>query len=647
MCIRDRRKGLEHALATGANIYQVAQRRFDAIPGAPWSYWVSENVRGLFAKLPRLEDSAKAVVGCFTCDNFRFIRLRWEPRAIGAFESKWVPYMKGGNQPWIGNHEFVVNFDADGEQIRQRRLITNQSYALPGEGYYFHAGIVIPHVGSGRVSSKWLLDDFIFDTASMAFFPSQERLIDLLGICNSTIAGYLLGLINPTINVQKSDIEKLPLPTTSQGFKDLESRVSNVLRLVQYQETLNECTFDFIAVASWSQGTGTAVLAQTLRGNLERQIDDEVYKLYGIDGEDRAAIEAELAGGTLVAEDDEPEDAEGGGDGEEIAAEASLSREELAVRWISYAVGVVLGRFQPGITGALGRVVYKREDFAVGSLPAPDAAEFDLLVGAPERFAYVDAEGGRHVFSAEAEQALRDLAVPDGVTVLDEGHPRDLPALVERALALMLGEAATDEVVRTGAGGDLRKFLSKDYFTDWHFKWYRKRPVYWPLQSAKHGYGFIVFHERIEQYTLYNLLRGYLDYRITRLQNQIDDLSARRVDLSGRELKRLEREITPLEVVAAELKEFSKTMERIANDGYQPEANWIDDGVILRLAPLWELLPIWKTEPKKHWERLEAGDFDWSHIAMHYWPDRAREKCRTNKSFAIAHGHEEWYEGVK
>ena len=139
--------------------------------------------------------------------------------------------------------------------------------------------------------------------------------------------------------------------------------------------------------------------------------------------------------------------------------------------------------------------------------------------------------------------------------------------------------------MRTGAGGDLRKFLSKDYFTDWHFEWYRKRPGYWPLQSAKHGYGFIVFHERIEQYTLYNLLRGYLDYRITRLQNQIDDLSARRVDLSGRELKRLEREITPLEVVAAELKEFSKTMERIANDGYQPEAKWIDDGVILRRAP--------------------------------------------------------------
>lgn len=87
-----------------------------------------------------------------------------------------------------------------------------------------------------------------------------------------------------------------------------------------------------------------------------------------------------------------------------------------------------------------------------------------------------------------------------------------------------------------------------------------------------------------------------------------------------------------------ELTEFARTMEQIVRGGYEPEANWIDDGVILRLAPLWELLPLWKAEPKKYWERLEHGDFDWSHVAMKYWPARVREKCRTNRSFAIAHG---------
>jgi len=79
-------------------------------------------------------------------------------------------------------------------------------------------------------------------------------------------------------------------------------------------------------------------------------------------------------------------------------------------------------------------------------------------------------------------------------------------------------------------------------------------------------------------------------------------------------------------------------MDRIVREGYEPAPDWIDDGVLLRMAPLWELIPIWSAEPKKHWERLQKGDFDWSHIAMRYWPDRVKEKCKADKSFAIAHG---------
>ena len=49
-------------------------------------------------------------------------------------------------------------------------------------------------------------------------------------------------------------------------------------------------------------------------------------------------------------------------------------------------------------------------------------------------------------------------------------------------------------------------------------------------------------------------------------------------------------------------------MERIVRGGYEPAESWIDDGVILRLAPLWKLIPLWKAEPKKYWERLQHGD---------------------------------------
>jgi len=281
----------------------------------------------------------------------------------------------------------------------------------------------------------------------------------------------------------------------------------------------------------------------------------------------------------------------------------------------------------------------------VGSLPAPDETEFDALVGPAERFAYVDEAGGRHLFPAAVEAALRELALPDGIAVLDEGHPRDLPALVARALTLMLSETAAQDVILAGADGDLRKFLERDFFTQWHLKWYRKRPVYWPLQSAKRSYGFVLFHERVERATPYVLMRDYLDYKLNGLELRLGDLAPLRDAAEGRERKRLERELAQLAQTRDEIAEFAATLARLVREGYEPAPDWIDDGIILRLAPLWELIPIWKREPQKYWERLEKGQYDWSHIALRYWPERVKAACRENKSYAIAHGHEEWYEG--
>jgi hypothetical protein len=410
----------------------------------------------------------------------------------------------------------------------------------------------------------------------------------------------------------------------------------------QALDQAREETFGFLAPFLWHGGHGTLAAAAVRRTELEREIDEEVYRLYGIGDEDRADIKFELMGANPL-EDADVEETLASSDQEE--PEASMTREELAVRWISYAVGIALGRFEPGEAGQLGSAVYRCGDFAIGFLPVPDEAEFDQLVGTSGCFAYVDAEGGRHLFSTEIESTLRNLAVSDGITILDEGHPRDLPALVERALALMLGDESARGVITEGAGGDLRGFLERAYFTKWHLKWYRKRPVYWPLQSAKRSYGFVLFHERVDKSTLYVLQRDYLDHKLNGLRLEIGDLQVRAEGLSGATRKRVERQIDKATQLLDEVNEFAQTMARIVREGYEPEPNWIDDGVILRLAPLWELIPIWRAEPKKYWGRLQKGQCDWSHIAMRYWPERVKEACKTNKSFAIAHGHEEWCGG--
>jgi len=659
-----------------ANVYRVKQRDFNAIPRSPWVYWLSPQIRDLFERNVGFENVADVGQGMTTADNTRFLRYWWELpfSSIGfgyetadsaeASEVRWFPYMKGGgDRKWYGHLDLVINWWSGGLEVE-----TTGRATIRNSHRYFEPGITWSSLSSTGFSARLMPTGFLFDDkGSSCGIGSQLRDYGL-ALLNSSFASYALGLLNPSISVQSGDIKRLPaLQTFSEISMSFGLLVPCAIRNALEKSSSDEATFDFIAPPRWDTGLDDLAAAQVRLTALESQIDDEVYRLYSISDKGRAAIEAELAGGSSADE----------GTKDETKPEPPMTAEELAVRWISYAVGIVLGRFQPGLPprvegdgrGGLGSAVYHRDDFAVGSLPEPDEAEFDQLVGPADRFAYVDADGGRHVFPAQVEAALRDLALPDGIAVLDEGHERDLPALVERALMLMLDVKRetsnvkrqapdvidvsrltfdapnTAEVIRTGAAGDLRKFLERDFFTKWHLKWYRKRPVYWPLQSARRSYGFVIFHERVGRSTLYVLQRDYLDHKLNGLRLQIGDLQGQLEGLSGVARKRVERQIDQATQLLDELTEFAQTMERVVSEGYEPAPDWIDDGVILRMAPLWELIPIWKREPKKYWERLQRGDYDWSHIAKRYWPERVREACKANKSFAIAHGHEEWCEG--
>ncbi len=104
---------------------------------------------------------------------------------------------------------------------------------------------------------------------------------------------------------------------------------------------------------------------------------------------------------------------------------------------------------------------------------------------------------GDHIFSPEIEKELRKLTDADAVTVLEEGHPDDLGAKILTALTLMLGEETTSEILAV-LGGDMatgaatiRTFMLKDYWKI-HLQWYRKRPIYWLIQSPKKGYSCYV-----------------------------------------------------------------------------------------------------------------------------------------------------------
>jgi hypothetical protein len=78
---------------------------------------------------------------------------------------------------------------------------------------------------------------------------------------------------------------------------------------------------------------------------------------------------------------------------------------------------------------------------------------------------------------------------------------------------------------------------------------------------------------------------------------------------SGKGVKKLEKDIERQEEFNAELRDFEDKLRRGANLHLAPDLN---DGVVLNIAPLWELVP-WK-EAKQYWEELRGGKYEWASI---------------------------------
>jgi hypothetical protein len=228
--------------------------------------------------------------------------------------------------------------------------------------------------------------------------------------------------------------------------------------------------------------------------------------------------------------------------------------------------------------------------------------------------------------------------------VLDPGHPDDLTDRVERVLEAIYGYDDAEQIVQAATNGrPLADYLKGDFFKR-HVQQYRKRPIYWLLQSPKKGYSLYAFHEKLTRDRLF-LIGGsrYLGGKINGVRTQVEELRRAIAATEGRERKRIEKELEGKEALLLDLEAFARNLDAVTSAlnergqqvGWQPE---IDDGVLLNLAPMWTLMPSWSAEPKKAWEALERGDYDWSHTAMRYWPDRVLAACRKNKSYAIAHG---------
>jgi hypothetical protein len=227
-------------------------------------------------------------------------------------------------------------------------------------------------------------------------------------------------------------------------------------------------------------------------------------------------------------------------------------------------------------------------------------------------------------------------------------------------LAAIHNDAEASRIVRTaiGGNGDLRDALASYLlgpFFKAHVRQYRKRPVYWLLQSPKQHFSVYLFHERATDHTL-ALLQGkrYLGGRIFQVTEQLNQAKQKELNTEGKEKAQGKRkaqeaaeELSDLDALQTAIDDTNA--EAIVNAEGQPAtARWapeFDDGVLLNAAPLHRLTPAWKRadaklDLSKVWRSLKEGEFPWAKTAMRYWPRETLAACKDNKSYRIAHGLE-------
>ena len=148
------------------------------------------------------------------------------------------------------------------------------------------------------------------------------------------------------------------------------------------------------------------------------------------------------------------------------------------------------------------------------------------------------------------------------------------------------------------------------------------------------------------------LLADHLVPAKRRLNGELDDLRIARA--SGNNKGKAEKRFTEVQKLLEELNDLIDKVTEVAEKGPpQPDGKTekrlvdaryvmnLDDGVVVNGAALWPLLePQWK-DPKKWWKELANAqgkkDYDWSHLAARYFPDRVKKKCVTDPSLAVAH----------
>lgn len=512
--------------------YEQNAKQYSKIPGSPVAYWVSENLFYDYDISIPLGVLFPVKKGMTTTDNNRFLRF-WYEVEQKQISIKWFRTHKGGEfRRWYGNDENIVNWENNGAELK----------AFPGsvirnEDYYFKRCITWNDISSSKTGFRYVKGNSISNASGPSVYCNSDRLLYILGLCNSKVMEYIFAITCPTIHFEVGRVAELPIMIAKEG---------NVQELVKDNLELSKSDWDSFEI-SWDFQNHpllrkVPIIAEAF-SQWQTECDDRFNQLKASEEElNRIFIDIYGLQDELTPEVE---------DKDITVRKADLSKDIRS--FVSYAVGCMFGRYsldKEGLIYAGGEWDSSRYKTFIpdddNCIPITDEEYFsDDIVG---RFV----EFVKTVYGADTLEENLDF------------------------IANALGNKGdtSREVIRN--------YFLKDFYAD-HLKVYQKRPIYWLFDSGKqNGFKALIYMHRYDADTVGRVRTDYLHraqkYVETAMQSAqytIDNAS------SASEKSKATKAVTKYTKQLAEMKIYDEAIAHIANKRIEID---LDDGVKVNYA---------------------------------------------------------------
>lgn len=540
---------------------------YKLIPGSPVAYWLSKDTRNAFLN-KKVGDVSYTRLGMATADNNKFLRFWYElsfnkisftsTDRASAIETlcKWFPYQKGGDfRRWYGNDEYVVNWENDGEDIRnftneKTGKIRSHNYNLD---FIFQKGITWSALTSSKTSFR-LLENSLFDNAgSSLFLKNEQDYYCLFGFLNSDVFNEMIEIISPSLNYQPGDIAKLPFVIPEEKVK-IEKNVISLIETSKKYWNEQEIAFGF-KINSLVKNRCEFKLGN-IWSNYYLQVIKDIDQIVNIENFNDQSFRKSLG---LYKEGDYVNK-------EDIAINSnpyyrykniknSYDREELLltdsiIDLISYAVGCIFGRYSLDTEG--------------------------LILG-------VQSDTLKNHF----DKVKSPTFMPDDdnvIPIIDfdgDWFEDDITERFKSFLKVTFGEEHFAEnlvFIEDAIGKDIKKYFAKDFYAD-HVKRYKKRPIYWMFSSPKGSFNALIYMHRYQPDTASIVLNDYLREFSTKLEARKE--SYEQVEISA---SASQKDITQAIKAIAKIDKVLEEVNDYEHDVLYPLAGMkieidLDDGV--------------------------------------------------------------------